>query len=71
MSGDSDDLVLQTLIDAKNDAAPNLDPELLRQCYAILKKYQFSKDRELPTNALERLIDAKVVQLAAAGEVQK
>lgn len=58
MSKFDDDLGLQTLLAARAEIAPTLDPELLRQCYAIQKKYQFSEDRALPLAAMERLIDA-------------
>jgi hypothetical protein len=64
MSDDNSDLVLQTLIAAMTEVAPDLDEELLRQCYAIQQKYQFSEDRSMSATAMERLIDAKVEQRA-------
>lgn len=63
MSDDDGDLALQTLLAARLEVVPNLDEELLRQCYAIQQKYQFSDDRALSASAMERLIDAKVDQL--------
>lgn len=59
-----DDLALQTLLASRLDAAPNLDEELLRQCYAIQNKYQFSEDRSLSVSAMERLIDDRVAKLS-------
>lgn len=62
MSSDEEDLVLQTLIAARAEIAPHLDDALLHQCYAIQKKYQFSEDRSMSANAMERLIDAIVAK---------
>jgi hypothetical protein len=61
----NDDLALQTLLATRLDAAPNLDEELLRLCYAIQNKYQFSEDRSLSVSAMERLIDDRVAKLSA------
>ena len=55
-----DDLALETLLQVAQEIAPNVDAELLRQCYAIQKKYQFSADRGPSVSAMERLIDACV-----------
>jgi hypothetical protein len=52
------------LLAARSEVAPDLDEELLRRCYAIQQKYQFSDDRSLSATAIERLIDAKVEQIA-------
>jgi hypothetical protein len=60
----NDDLALQTLLASRLDAAPNLDEELLRQCYALQNKYQFSEDRSLSVSAMERLIDDRVAKLS-------
>ncbi|MHC2621509.1 hypothetical protein ACVIW2_003541 [Bradyrhizobium huanghuaihaiense] len=59
----NDDLALQTLLAARLDVAPELDDTLLRQCYAIQSKYQFSEDRSLSVSAMERLIDEQVSKL--------
>ena len=53
----NEDLALQTLLASRLEAAPNLDEELLRLCYAIQNKYQFSEDRSQSLSAMERLID--------------
>lgn len=55
-----DDLALETLLAVSLEIAPDLDQDLLRQCYAIQKKYQFSDDRAPSVSAMERLIDAVV-----------
>ena len=60
----NDDLALQTLLGSRRDVAPNLDEDLLRQCYAIQNKYQFSEDRSLALSAMERLIDDRVAKLS-------
>lgn len=62
MSDEDDDLALQALVAARTEIAPLLDEALLRQCYAIQKKYQFSDDRSTSANAMERLIDAMVTK---------
>ena len=62
MSNDESDLALQTLLAVRSDVSPNLDEGLLRLCYAIQKKYQFSEDRTMSASAMERLIDEKVAQ---------
>jgi hypothetical protein len=61
----NEDLALQTLLATRPDAAPNLDEDLLRQCYAIQNKYQFSEDRSVSVSAMERLIDDRVAKLSA------
>lgn len=62
---EDEDLALQTLISALPEVAPGLDADLLRQCYLIQRKYQFSDDRALSANAMERLIDARVTHQSA------
>lgn len=59
------DLAFQTLLSVRDTVAPDLDPELLRQCYEMQKKYQFSEDRAISATAMERLIDAVVTRTAA------
>jgi hypothetical protein len=65
---DDDDLALQTLLLARLEAAPSLDEDVLRKCYAIQKRYQFSEERVTSMAAMERLIDAMVSK--ASGESQ-
>lgn len=53
------DLILETLLAVQREIAPELDEELLRQCYEIQKKHQFDRDRAAVTQAMDRLIDEK------------
>lgn len=62
---DSDDLALQTLLDVRQEIAPELDPELLRACYEIQRQHQFNPERSQPSVAMERLIDEAVAELVA------
>jgi hypothetical protein len=55
-----DDLALQTLMSVRAEIAPDLDEQMLRQCYAVQREHQFSADRVQPSRALERLIDEAV-----------
>jgi hypothetical protein len=55
-----DDLALQTLLAVRAEVSPHVDEELLRQCYAIQRRHQFSADRVQSAAAMERLIDAKI-----------
>lgn len=63
-----DDMALQTLLAARAEVAPALDEKILRLCYAIQKKHQFSDDRAQPAAAMERLIDEAVANSSAAQE---
>lgn len=60
-----DDLALQTLLAARAEIAPALSETILRLCYAIQKKHQFSEDRAQPAAAMERLIDDAVATVPA------
>ena len=51
------DLALETLMEVRAEVAPDLDEDLLRACYAIQRRHQFSEDRTQPAAAMERLID--------------
>ena len=62
MNDEDGDLALQTLMAVRAEVSSTLDEELLRLCYAIQKKYQFSEDRTMSTTAMEHLIDEKVAQ---------
>ena len=60
----NEDLALQTLLSVRAEIAPDIDEQLLRQCYMIQKTHQFSEDRSQSVTAMERLIDAKVLSQA-------
>lgn len=53
-----DDLALQTLLAVRAEIAPDLDEELLRQCYQVQRKHQFSGERVVSSKRMEDLIDA-------------
>ena len=60
MMSESDDLALQTLLAVRAEVAPNVDEALLRACYAVQRRHQFSSDRAQSSVAMERLIDEAV-----------
>lgn len=60
-----DDVALQTLLAARAEIAPDLSEKILRLCYEIQKKHQFSEDRTQPAAAMERLIDEAVATVPA------
>ena len=60
MMSESDDLALQTLLAVRAELAPDVDEALLRACYAVQRRYQFSRDRAQSSIAMERLIDEAV-----------
>ena len=57
MMENSDDLALETLLAIRAEIAPDLDEDLLRRCYEIQKKHQFSRDRSHSAQAMGRLIE--------------
>jgi hypothetical protein len=65
-----EDLTLETLLSVRSTLCPELDEDLLRQCYLIQKRFQFSADRSISANAMERLIDDQVKALAGDAKDQ-
>lgn len=57
---DDRELGLETLLGVRSELGVELDDGLLEACFAIQKKYQFSHDRTLSTQAMERLIEDSV-----------
>lgn len=55
-----DDLTLETLLSVRQELDPAIDELLLKQCYQIQKRFQFSEDRSASQTEMERLIDAHV-----------
>ena len=51
------DLALETLLEMRRQAAPDLDEALIRSCYAIQKRHQFDDSRGASAQAMDRLID--------------
>lgn len=60
MMSESDDLALQTLLAVRAELAPDVDEALLRACYAVQRRHQFSRERAQSSIAMERLIDEAV-----------
>ncbi|MER8970350.1 hypothetical protein NKI25_32880 [Mesorhizobium sp. M0808] len=63
-----DDLTLETLLAVREDVAPYLDQDLLKQCYQIQKRFQFKDDRTVSTNGMDRLIDEALVAHSEAAK---
>ncbi|MDP3410803.1 DNA modification system-associated small protein [Bosea sp. (in: a-proteobacteria)] len=67
---DNEDLALETLLAIRKEVAPDLSEALLRQCYAIQKRHQFSDDRVQASTAMERLIDQELDKMPKADNHQ-
>lgn len=57
---DDRELALETLLGVRTALGVGLDDRFLEACFEIQKKYQFSHDRTLSTQAMDRLIEARV-----------
>lgn len=55
-----EDLTLETLLSVRQEAEPTVDDLLLKQCYQVQKRFQFSDDRSASQIEMERLIDVHV-----------
>jgi len=55
-----EDLALKTLLEVRLTEAPGLDPELLRLCFLIQKRFQFNPDPTFQATQMEELIDRRV-----------
>lgn len=51
------DLALETLLEMRRQAAPDLDEALVRSCYAIQKRHQFDESRGASAQAMDKLIE--------------
>jgi hypothetical protein len=51
------DLALETLLEMRREAAPDLDEALVRSCYAIQKRHQFDDSRGASAQAMDKLIE--------------
>ena len=60
---DDNELGLETLLEVKTGMGFDLDDDLLKACFEIQKKYQFSHDRTLSTQAMDRLIEDRVEKI--------
>lgn len=63
-----EDMTLETLLAVRTEVSPGLDESLLRQCYFVQKRFQFSADRTVSAANMEKLIDEHVKGLS--GEAQ-
>ena len=52
-----DELALDTLLAVRRAAAPDLNEDLVRTCYAIQKRHQFDESRGSSAQAMDRLIE--------------
>lgn len=51
------DLALDTLLEMRRQAAPELDEGLVKACYAIQKRHQFDESRGASAQAMDKLIE--------------
>jgi hypothetical protein len=63
------DLGLETLMEVKNELGIDLDIGLLKACFEIQRKYQFTHDRGFSKEAMERLIEVHLDKVNPNGEV--
>ena len=59
---DEKELGLETLLAVRKELGVDLEAELLNSCFQIQKKYQFSHERVLSVNAMDKLIDKYVAK---------
>ena len=57
---DERELGLEMLLAVKSELDVDLDDELIRACFEIQKKYQYSHNRALSTQAMDRLLEDRV-----------
>lgn len=62
------DHALEVLLAVRARIAPELPEELLRQCYAIQKQFQFDRDEQLPLVRTRRLVEGFVEREAEASD---
>ena len=61
-----EDLAFDTLRAVRAELTPELAADLVEKCYAIQKAHQFSHDRAIPAQMMDRLIDDYVDKLMAS-----
>lgn len=62
---------LDVLLEVRAQIAPELPEELLRQCYAIQKQFQFDREEQLPLVHTRRLVEAFVEREAEARSTER
>ena len=60
------ELGLETLLAVREELESDLDIDLINACFEIQKKYQFSHDKALSTNAMDRIIEEHVEKVTKA-----
>ena len=63
------ELGLETLVTVSKQIGINLDVDLLQACFEIQKKHQYSHDRTLSSQAMDKLIE-QYVELASGEQTQ-
>lgn len=58
------DLGLETLLAVRAQLGVDIDDNLLKQCFAIQRKYQFSPDRVQSWQATDKLVDVHVEKIS-------
>lgn len=58
----SDDNALEVLLQLMRDERFSLSEDMVRECFAIQKKYQHDRDREVPLNQIRRLIETEAAR---------
>ena len=53
---------LEVILSVKSELDIDLDEDFIRKCFEIQKKHQFSHERAIPIQDIERLIDEYVDQ---------
>ena len=56
-------MTLDTLLVVREEIGGDLDEALLKLCYQVQKRFQFSDDRTMSATEMEKLIDAHVTSL--------
>lgn len=57
------EMVLEALLSAGKEHAPNIPEELLRKAYEIQGNHQFEKDQEIRLREMARLVEEYVGQV--------
>lgn len=65
---ESDDIILESLLEAGKEFAARLPEDLLRKAYEIQVNHQFEKDRNIPLRALQNLVEDYLNSLAKKEE---
>lgn len=56
----TNDMALEALLAAAREVAPNLPTELIKAIYQVEKIHQFTYERKVPFDALQKLIDEEL-----------